>query len=207
MPSQTILGSTSQPARHAFRAQTSFEGALAGNHAVRISSERRCGDEGRRRRGPCEWSRFLVSSSPAFWAASGTPASREQSGRWGWIGRCGPRCSRERRPHGERREMLTAPSPWSARYDIVREVMACRMAVGSTMSNPARPSVEGFHRVRTRSRMRTRTLPSSAMVICVYLCDLWGGGPCDAPIQHPAPSIDRLSPDSAQCGSPRERPR
>jgi hypothetical protein len=34
--------------------------------------------------------------------------------------------------------MLTALSPRSAQYDIVREVMACRVVPGSTMSNPAR---------------------------------------------------------------------
>ena len=44
-----------------------------------------------------------------------------------------------RRPHGELGEMLTALSPWVARYDNVREVIPGRRDLGSTLSNPARP--------------------------------------------------------------------
>ena len=92
MPSQTILGSTLHPVGQAFRAQTSFEGALTGNHAVRISSERRCGNEGGRRgHGHRPQAR---PSAPAFWVACGDPASHGQRGHSGGYWRDGDHAAR-----------------------------------------------------------------------------------------------------------------
>lgn len=50
---------------------------------------------------------------------------------WAALASSGPMAGRER--------CTGSPSPRSARNDIVREVIPCRMGLGSTMSNPARP--------------------------------------------------------------------
>ena len=61
-----------------------------------------------------------------------------------WLGRTVTTLPARRRPHGERGEMLTAPSPWSAWCDIVREAMPGRLVFGSPMSNPAHPGRRWF---------------------------------------------------------------
>ena len=65
--------------------QTMFGGALAGNHVVRILSDKRCG------KGCRKAPRKAIPSAPAFWSASGGPASRDQRGRRAQRGGLRPR--------------------------------------------------------------------------------------------------------------------
>ena len=73
----------------------------------------------------------MIPSAPAFWAAFGALASHGQRGHSGGIGGTVTTLPAPRRPHGERGEMLTALSPWVARYDNVREEERCRKASGA----------------------------------------------------------------------------
>ena len=81
-------------------------------------------------------SRFLVSSSSAFWAAHCAPASHGQRGHMVGIGRMVTTLPARRRPPGELGEMFTAPSPWSARCDNVREATRCRRASEAHCQTP-----------------------------------------------------------------------
>jgi len=86
----------------------------------------------------------MVLSSPAFWSAvtRGVPAPQRRTIGvvvCGLIVRLGPRRWRAGGLLLSRSTVETAFYPWSARYDIVREVVLCRMAGGAQCQTPHVP--------------------------------------------------------------------